>query len=757
MRKRWANTPTRPLSQNASWETMYMRMTWCRVTVCLLAALFVCGGTHAPLALAQATRKKVPQTGPPELELEKLSRALKEKDTAANYQQLSAFAKNHVKDAFGARAALALAFRDFTKKKFPDAHRWLDQAQRDAVLREYAVYWSAQLERATGGSARAVPLFEKHREDFPESVMAPQVVEAVAELSLAAGDAPRALAALDGYDKTSSRADLLLLRGRAREQAGQKLAAAADYVNIYDLRPLSDQADLAGQRMEFLQRALDEKFPSIPQAEKLSRAAAFFDAKQWRTAREEFAKLLPELSGAARERAELRIAQCRVQLRAPIAVLADLQFTDPETEAERLSALAHVYRTLKNEPEMFAAIETVAQKFPQSRWAEEALFQGGNFLWIKLDRARAAEYYRRAVDAFPNGRNDVVAHWRASWADYLARRPQAATEFEQHLQRFPGSPFTTDALYWLGRAAERAGNAPQARAFYLKLTERFPQTYFGFQSRNRLRLMGDGPAKSADVLNLIPSPSAPPNLDEPIPAAATLRWERGMALRSIAFDASAELEFRAAHSLTGAPRLLLEAARSALDAGHYIPAVATARLAYPQLEARRWEDVPVEVWRIAFPFAYSEFILKYAKKNELDPMLVAGLIRQETIFQHDAVSNKGAVGLMQVLPSTGRALARSPKASYAAARLFEPEYNLRLGTVYFRGLLKLTGSSEAALAAYNAGEDRVAAWKAERAYDEPAEFVESMPFTETRDYVQIVTRNAEIYRRLYAAKNGIPR
>lgn len=752
MRQRWANTPTRPRWQNANLVAINICTIRCRALVCLLIVVFVCGAAHpAPV------RARAPQADPAALELEKLSRSLKEKDTAAKYQQLAAFAKKHAKNAFGARAALALAFRDFMLKKFPDARRWLAQAEHDAVLRDYTLYWSAQLERATGNNAKALALFAQHREDFPESVMAPQVVQAVAELALAAGDASRALAALDGYARTPAQTGLLLLRGRARELAGQNLAAAADYLSIYYQQPLSDEADVAGKRIEFLLRALGEKFPSIPQAQKLSRAAAIFDAKQWKDAREEFTRLLPELSGPSHERAELRIAQCRVQLRAPVGVLADLKFSDPETDAERLFVLSQFYRSLKNDAEMLAAIEDAAKLYPQSRWTEEALFAGGNFFWVNLDRARAAELYRRSMEAFPGGKNNLVAHWRIAWTSYLDRRPQAATQMEEHLRRFPASPFTTDTLYWLGRSAERAGNPPQARAFYSKLVERYPQTYFGLQGRERLRALGLGPAAEVEVVSLLPALSALPNADEPVPAAATERWERGKALRSIAFDASAELEFRAAHALTGAPRLLLEAAKSALDAGRYMPAVATARQAYPQLEARRWEDVPAEVWRLVFPFAYGDHIYKYSNKNEIDPMLVAGLIRQETIFQHDAVSHAGAVGLMQVLPKTGRQLARKEKVRYARARLLEPEYNLRLGTVYFRDLLKLMGSTEAALASYNAGEDRVVVWKAERAFDEPAEFIESMPFTETRDYVQVVLRNAEIYRRLYASKNGSQR
>jgi soluble lytic murein transglycosylase len=115
---------------------------------------------------------------------------------------------------------------------------------------------------------------------------------------------------------------------------------------------------------------------------------------------------------------------------------------------------------------------------------------------------------------------------------------------------------------------------------------------------------------------------------------------------------------------------------------------------------------------------------------------------------------------MQVLPSTGRALARRERLPYSRHRLFDPEYNLRLGTLHLADLVSSYGSIEKALAAYNAGEHRVSKWTAGGDYSEPAEFVESIPFTETREYVQIVMRNAEVYRRLYggagraSAKSG---
>jgi soluble lytic murein transglycosylase len=134
-------------------------------------------------------------------------------------------------------------------------------------------------------------------------------------------------------------------------------------------------------------------------------------------------------------------------------------------------------------------------------------------------------------------------------------------------------------------------------------------------------------------------------------------------------------------------------------------------------------------------------------------MLVAGLIRQESAFEPEARSVSNAIGVMQLLPTTARDLAKQAKVRYSRARLTDPDYNIRLGTFYLSSLQKQFGSVEAALAAYNAGENRVSAWTAGQNYREQAEFVDSIPFTETRQYVQIVTRNADIYRRLYGEQD----
>jgi soluble lytic murein transglycosylase len=254
---------------------------------------------------------------------------------------------------------------------------------------------------------------------------------------------------------------------------------------------------------------------------------------------------------------------------------------------------------------------------------------------------------------------------------------------------------------------------------------------------------------------MIPAAAPLAPLDKSVPAAANGRWTRAQALRSIAFDASAELELRAAYDQTPAPGLLLAIAEAAADAGRYPVGIVAGRQLLPRLDARQFEEVPLEIWRAVYPLPYRTALEREASRYELDPAMVAGLIRQESAFAADAVSRRGAIGLMQIWPPTAPRLARSLRLAYSRARLFDPEYNLRLGTSYLSTLLKAYDQPEFALAAYNAGENRVKEWTAGQSYEELPEFVESIPFTETREYVQIVLRNAGLYRRIYPAPGAV--
>jgi soluble lytic murein transglycosylase len=166
------------------------------------------------------------------------------------------------------------------------------------------------------------------------------------------------------------------------------------------------------------------------------------------------------------------------------------------------------------------------------------------------------------------------------------------------------------------------------------------------------------------------------------------------------------------------------------------------------------EQVPTVYWKLLFPQPYWSDLTADAQKNGLDPYLVASLIRQESEFNAGVVSHANAYGLMQMLPSVGKSMAKKQgMKGFNANELLNPSVNLELGTKNLRLVLdRFDGQPEYALAAYNAGDVPVRQWMAIGDYKDIAEFVESIPYTETREYVQAILRNREIYRALYATQ-----
>lgn len=720
---------------------------------------------HSPKSTTPGKASGTPvstQVGNPlEKQLAQLSRALHDHPNATTYAALSAFSTRNAKNEIGPRAALALGYYDLTNNKPDLALGWMRKAVGEKLLREYVAYWQAQVSLALGQREAAFEQFQSFRRDYPESVMTEQAVTSLAETALAMGKNEEALKALDGYPGTNAKPALLLVRAQAREKVsaakGEKPeAAAADYLDLYYRFPLNDEAKAAGQKIPALRSALGEAFPGTPVQTEIARAEAFYIAKRWRDTSTEYAVLLPKLSGVDHQRADLRIAQCEAELGSGKAQpLTALSLADPELDAERMNSILQANRSQKLEAPMLEAAEQLAAHYPKSPWTAEGLFGAGNFYWAILDRSRAVEFYRRSLDASPDGKFAPIAEWRVAWTAYMDRKPEAADMIEAYVRRYPISNYVPDALYWLGRSYERLGNPERARSFYLAAANRFPLTYFGAKSASRLRPepdgIGDSPAPVEEFLAGIPPAPPLPQLDQPLAAQAEEREARAKALSDIAFDASAELEYRAAYSASRAPKLLIDAAGAAIAAGHYGAGMQTVRQVFPQLEARRIADIPNDAWRAAFPLPFELNLRSEAARNQLDPMLVAGLIRQESAFEPKAMSHAGAVGLMQVMPATALKLAHEMRVRYARVRLTDPGYNLQLGSRYLANLIESFGTPEPALAAYNAGEDHVAEWTTNQNYLETAEFVECIPFTETREYVQIVIRNAAVYRQVYGS------
>lgn len=706
-----------------------------------------CGVTTSAPEITSPT----PRDAAAQSELASLARGLHTAAPGA-YEKLSSFAAKNASTVWGPRAALALGYEDYTKNRLPQALKWFAKAKKDALLGEYVLYWSAQAKRGQKNMTAAFADLQTFQQEYPNSAMREQFLEAYAPTALETGHAREAIEALNAYPPANIRPVLLLERAQAYKTAHQLPRAAKDYQTLYYKYPLSDEAKAAATALPQIARELGPEYSTPTLEMQEQRAQIFFDAHKWKESRAEFEKVVSMVSDPAspkRQRAQLRIAQARIQLKGPSTLLSSLTTPDPEVDAERLFGLSQAYRTAKNESEMFATLESITQKYPTSVWNEEALMASGNYYWVLLDRPKAVTYYQRLVDAFPDGKHAYNAEWRIAWIAFLNNQPDADQRLTTFLLKYPTSANSVDALYWLGRSAERSGNPAHGRSDYEKAIERFPQTYFAHAAAARLKQLGPGTEDPSDFLAKIPDPPPLRAFDEPIPASAADRWAKAQALRIVALDASAELELKNAYFATSSPRFLLEAAQAAFDQGHFAAGMSYGRIIMPSFESRKISDAPMAVWKTLYPLPYEAALRREAARNDFDPMFAAGLIRQESTFQADIVSYANAIGLMQVLPKTGKLLAKQLKIRYNKKLLYDANYNLQLGMLYIANLVRLTGAPEYAAAAYNAGEDRIALWKAERNYEEIPELVESIPFTQTRDYVQIVLRNAAVYRMIY--------
>ena len=162
--------------------------------------------------------------------------------------------------------------------------------------------------------------------------------------------------------------------------------------------------------------------------------------------------------------------------------------------------------------------------------------------------------------------------------------------------------------------------------------------------------------------------------------------------------------------------------------------------------------MPSQYWQLLFPRPFWGDLTADAQAQGLDPYLVASLIRQESEFNPGAISRANAMGLMQLLPAVGKQEAkRTGIKKFAPVQLLNPSINLKLGTANLKQVLdRFNGTPEYALAAYNAGDVPIRNWMSENNYKDLPEFVESIPYTETREYVQSILRNREMYRQLYS-------
>lgn len=539
---------------------------------------------------------------------------------------------------------------------------------------------------------------------------------------------------------------------------GDRKKAAEAFLHVYYEFPLSEHAVQAEGPLQSLPEVQQIATGNTRYKLELGRGERLFASRRYPDARMSFVRLKPYATSANdAELVSLRLAEIEYfQGRYSNAREALKPFlTSGARQAEARFFYLMSQRGLKNDEVFEQLVRALAADFPESTWAEEALNNLATF-YIQRDRDDEADaVLRELYGRFPRGRHAERAAWKTGWMSYRKRDfSETVRLFESAAAAFPRSDYRPAWLYWSGRARAAMGDAPGALARYHLTIADYHNTYYGRLTEEILRRQG----ASLGTSRLVFAPAAVPLSGEDDDFPPTEHTIRMLLAAGLYEPAVKELEFARAKwgDSPGITATMAWAnkqmAASESGTGRFALArgsITQIKRAYPQFMASGGEQLPREILTTIFPLEYWDLIQKNARLNKLDPYLVAALMAQESTFVPDIRSHAGAYGLMQMMPPTGRQYARKLKLRYSLRLLTTAETNIRMGTMYLADKIREFGAVHLALASYNAGESPVRRWMRENAGLPQDEFIDSIPYPETQQYVKRLLGTAEDYRRLY--------
>ncbi len=706
-------------------------------------------GKRRPLsAKAKAKSHKLQQAFVASSQLRPMAQQLATMRSPAAYAGVSSYAHSHTGEA-SAAAYIALGHAYLLDRKFPEAVTAFRQANAQGnALDDYADYLEAQADLQSNNLPQAENILSTFAQKHADSIFVPSVPVLQANLFIQEGDPQAALRILDAHkgEAIANHADYQLALAKTYQMAGRVPEATQLFRHTFLGFPLSNEAAVAKTQLAALGAT-----SSLTVEERSHHADALFKAGRYSDAADEYRSLAndPAVTDGLKNSLLVASAACDWKLkRLSKETLERIPDSSDETGARRMYLLMELARDKDDGETQRNLVAQMETRFPSSQWLNEALYSSGNMYLLRKDFPTAITYYGELAKRFPESSYAPSAHWRAAWLNYrTGQYSEAARLMDEQIAVYHGGKEIPSALYWRGRLYQNEEHRPDMAATYYRTVARvYRHYYYASIAQQRMNELGSVTPAVVASLNEM-KPASIPTLTDDVPEDDP-HVVRAHLLANAGLNEYIAPEIQAADGSDewGA----LAEAKIYASYGENWRAMRSMKRAVPFYTSAPIDALPMEYWRILFPQPYWSTIKSEAEKNGLDPYMVASLIRQESEFNPGAISRANAYGLMQLLPSVGKSMAREEGIRrFATNDLLAPDTNIRLGTRYLRQTLdKFNSQPEYTFAAYNAGDNRVTDWQAIGNYKGMDEFVESIPFTETREYVQAIIRNEEIYREL---------
>lgn len=648
-----------------------------------------------------------------------------------------------------AQADLLLGIVLARQARFEEALPRLEAATAHPLLGDYALYHVATARRQAGQPELAAEALRRLVDQHPRSLFLerarrelPRDYLEAGELTLAEDSARHYLAAVPS---NAGRAEVRVILGETLLRAGRAEAAEETLRRVWIELPASSDSERAKELLATIPTARP-----FTDDERLQRAVTLYRLGR-------YGPVIPELlpfvdSGSAHEvqiRLMLGISAFNIrQYSQAVRWLESLKDTASPDRAEALFWLGRSAGRAGDAAKFVEYLTLLADAVPRSPRSEEALYLLSQAAADDADIATSRTHLARLIQEYPNGTWKDVALWLQGWFAYKERDFRSAVaSWDRLVADEVGSRWRVPALFWRGRALEAAKRRSEAAQAYRALLDATPdQHYYRLRANERLAVL----TKRSVVR---PSPPSPSPLSSH--GVNGLHARKARALRGLGLVDEAVNEWAEQVRLRPGERAVLaEACGAFLDLGRYDKAVWVGSRVLRPLFVQEGGNPPIPgFWQCAYPLGHFEAVRQHAVQRSIDPYLVLALIREESAFAPQAVSRTGARGLMQLMPQTADLTAREHRLGPIAPNALEmPAVNIQLGANHLADLvLEFGGNLTLAVASYNAGKQHVQRWVQRFGFTDEAEFVEEIPFTETRNYVKRVLGSYERYRTLYGA------
>jgi soluble lytic murein transglycosylase len=661
---------------------------------------------------------------------------------------------------------------------WPEAVRAFSRAATaHPLLADYALFFQGEALEKMDEAERSLESYRSLVARHPQSLLVPPSRLKTAEIYLQKKNYPRAAETgeeiLQGPPWKDSSAQARFFLGQAREGLEQWPEAVKTYQELWLKNPLHGNAKRARARWEDLVKEKKIAAEPLPPEALFNRALQFYQAGSFEIALRELSQIggTPPQSYPAKYAGEVWIDDlyfhrglCHFRLKQYSKAMEnfDLIVRYARNEGMAEKALFWMFQAQVRTGRREEALHTHSlfeASYPRSPFLAQAAYLKAAVYEEAGETGKAVSLYVQLAEQFPQSPFRFAALWNAGWLEYQQKDFSAALQAWERLSLTdPPSRWAEKVLYWKGKTLAKMNRPQEAEESHRKLVRDFPTSFYSQLVSSR------GRAWSA------PKGPFPPPQDRPLPpllegkanssGAKSVHLEKGRLLARLTLLPLAAEELEAAEGEgSNLDEIWMEISRLYREAEEFYRSnlLARRKFALKPLNNSSSEKER-SLYVLAYPLGNSSLVQQVAQSLTLAPHLLFALILEESRYQVQAVSPAGARGLMQVMPQTGRQIAKELKIRrFSPEQLFDPAVNIRMGSWYFSRMLEeFGGKVHLALAAYNAGPHMVRKWLAAAGSSTEDEFVENIPYPETRNYVIRVMGSAQVYRFLYWPQPGKP-